>query len=506
MFKIKRIDIDSGNKFNVVLLEEDASELGLHSGDRVRVCSSKHCSLKRRTFLVCELLIAKSSFKDVKLRRREAGIFKCVFEKLELEKKSRITIVPASKPKSLEYVRDKFRGKIRLSQRHFDEIITDIVLNRYSDIETTFFVLSCASHPLDDRETIALTRAMINAGRFVSFKELSENGVVVDKHCIGGIPGNRTTMLVTPIVAAAGLIIPKTSSRAITSPAGTADTMEVIANVDLSLSQMDEVVRSVCGCIVWGGGLDLSPADDVIVNVEHPLEIDSEGQMIASILSKKVSAGATHVLLDIPIGRTAKYDKTNGMRLKKRFEKISRVVGLNMKVVISDGSSPIGKGIGPLLEIEDILKVLNNSKDQPMRLRDKAIWMSGILLEIGGAAKIGKGEDVATLILDSGLAKKKFDEIIDAQGRKKLPRHAKFKYDYISQENGKIASIHNRKISKLSFMLGNPNDKAAGIYIHKSVCDEISKGDVIFTIYSNSKTKLKYSIALIEDDNPITLK
>ncbi len=506
MFRIKRINIDSGDEFNVVLLGEDASELGLHSGDRVRVCSSKVCSLKRRSFLVCELLIAESSSNDIKLRKGEAGIFKCVFEKLELDRRDRITIVPASKTKSLEYVRDKFKGKIRLSQKHFDEIITDIVLNRYSNIETTFFVLSCASHPIDDKETIALTRAMINVGRFMSFKELSENGVIVDKHCVGGIPGNRTTMLVTPIVAAAGLIIPKTSSRAITSPSGTADTMEVIANVDLSLSQMDEVVRRVGACIVWGGGLDLSPADDLIINVEHPLEIDSEGQMIASILSKKVSAGATHVLLDIPIGRTAKYDRINGMRLKKRFEKIGKAVGLNMKVIISDGSSPIGKGVGPLLEIEDILKVLNNSEDQPMKLRNKAIWMAGLLLEMGGAAKAGMGESVATLILDSDLAKKKFDEIVDAQGRRKLPKHAKFKYEYRSQENGKIVSIHNRKIAKLSFMLGNPNDKAAGIYIHKSVCDKVSKGDVIFTIYSNSKTKLKYAIALVEDDSPITLK
>jgi thymidine phosphorylase len=129
---------------------------------------------------------------------------------------------------------------------------------------------------------------------------------VVDKHSIGGIPGNRTTMIVAPIVAAHGLIMPKTSSRAITSPAGTADTMEVLAKVDLSEAEMRSVVERCGACIAWGGHVNLSPADDVIIAVERPLQIDTPEQMVASILSKKMAAGVTHLVLDIPFGPTAK--------------------------------------------------------------------------------------------------------------------------------------------------------------------------------------------------------
>src|SRR5579863_5627142 len=116
--------------------------------------------------------------------------------------------------------------------------------------------------------------------------------IVVDKHCIGGIPGNRTTMIVVPIVAALGLTFPKTSSRAITSPAGTADTMGMLADVSLSSDRIYEVIRKTGGCIVWGGALELAPADDVLIAVERPMELDTEAQMVASILAKKKTVSA----------------------------------------------------------------------------------------------------------------------------------------------------------------------------------------------------------------------
>ena len=498
MFKAKRLKLDTNDDYTVVLLDKDAKKLGLQLGDRVRVCLSKHCSLDKKNFLVCELLILETSSKvlglNINLKSKEVGLFNSIFLKLGAKPSENITIMPAVKAKSIEYIRKKFVGEIKLNSDHFEEIITDIILNRYSDIEKTFFVLACAAHQLDDKETIGLTKAMINAGHHLDFRTKENKGIVVDKHCIGGIPGNRTTMIVVPIVAAAGLTIPKTSSRAITSPAGTTDTMEVLAKVDLSLSEMDRVVRETGACMSWGGSLDLSPADDIIINVEHPLSIDSEGQMIASILSKKVTAGATHVLIDIPVGESAKYkDKTEGFRIKKRFEKVGKAVGLHVKVIITNGDYPIGNGIGPYLESVDVVKVLKGEIDSGLEgLRDKAIYMAGLVLEMGGVCSNGKGSSMARNILDMGLAYKKFEEIVDCQGRKKKLTPAKYKDVIKSGISGFVKEIDNKKVSKLAFDLGDPKDKAAGLYLVKKVGDKVKEGDILFEIHSNSNTKLKY--------------
>lgn len=148
---------------------------------------------------------------------------------------------------------------------------------------------ACGDDALNDKEITALTDAMVKAGSRIDWG-LDQ---VIDKHCVGGLPGNRTTPIVVSILTACGLTVPKTSSRAITSPAGTADTMETLTDVSLSLEQMRQVVRNEGGCLAWGGSVRLSPADDLLIQVERALDIDSEGQLIASVLSKKLAAGAT---------------------------------------------------------------------------------------------------------------------------------------------------------------------------------------------------------------------
>src|SRR5581483_4628592 len=144
-------------------------------------------------------------------------------------------------------------------------------------------------------------------------------------------------MVVVPIVAAHGLTIPKTSSRAITSPAGTADTMEVLARVDLEIEEMREVVSAERGCLVWGGHVNLSPADDVLISVERPLAIDTREQMVASILSHKLAAGSPRLLIDPPGGPTAKVrSKGEAIPLRKLFEHVGDNIGLAIEVLITD--------------------------------------------------------------------------------------------------------------------------------------------------------------------------
>ena len=222
-------------------------------------------------------------------------------------------------------------------------------------------------HELDINESVSLTKAMINTGEILKLNKYP----VMDMHCIGGVAGNRTTMIIVPIVASAGLTIPKTSSRSITSPAGTADTMEVLSNVSFSIKEIKKVIRKTNACLVWGGSVNLAPADDKIIRIEHPVSLDPEGQLLASILAKKRSASATHLLIDIPIGKGSKIEnRKKALHLKRLFESISKKLGIKIKVIITDGSQPVGNGIGPGLEARDVLWVLKNDSKQPLDLKD----------------------------------------------------------------------------------------------------------------------------------------
>jgi thymidine phosphorylase len=235
------------------------------------------------------------------LADEEAGLSEAAWRLLDAQEGDRIEVAHPAPVESLGHVRAKLYGH-RLDDEALRAVIGDVVAHRYSDIELAAFVAAGAADRLDFEETVGLTRAMIEVGERLAWSTRP----ILDKHCVGGLPGNRTTPIVVAIAAACGLTIPKTSSRAITSPAGTADTMETLAPVDLDLAAMRRVVEREGGCIVWGGAVRLSPADDILIRIERPLDLDSEGQLVASVLSKKTAAGSTHVLIDLPVGPTAK--------------------------------------------------------------------------------------------------------------------------------------------------------------------------------------------------------
>ncbi|MEO8114454.1 MAG: thymidine phosphorylase, partial [Phenylobacterium sp.] len=306
----------------------------------------------------------------------EAGLPEPAFHRLAVRPGDMIDVRPARPARTLEAVRAKIAGET-LSDADYAAIARDLAAHRWSDMEVAAFLVACASFMTPD-ETFALSRGMVDAGETLAWPR----DLVVDKHCIGGIPGNRTSLIVAPIVAAHGLLIPKTSSRAITSPAGTADTMEVFARVDLDEDEMRAVVERCGGCIVWGGRVNLSPADDVLISVERPLGVDTPEQMVASILSKKVAAGSSHLVLDIPVGPTAKVrDRRAALRLRKLFEHVAGRLGLTIEVLLTDGVQPIGRGVGPVLESRDVTAVLENRADAPADLREKAIHLAGRVLE-----------------------------------------------------------------------------------------------------------------------------
>lgn len=425
----------------------------------------------------------------------EIGLGEQAFRRLGLSEGAEVTIAQARPPASLEYVRRKIDGDT-LDDAEIAAIITDIAGYLYSPMEIGAFVVACAGF-MSTPETLALTRAMVEVGDHLSW----DSPLVVDKHCIGGIPNNRTSMIVVPIVAAHGLICPKTSSRAITSPCGTADVMEVLAEVDLTAAQMADIVARENAVLAWGGRVNLSPADDVLISVERPLRIDTFEQMVASIISKKVAAGSTHLVIDIPVGPTAKVRSQNdAVRLRKLFEYVARHMGLETKIVISDGSQPVGRGIGPVLEARDVMAVLRNEPDAPADLRDRAVMLAGHVLDFDPALQGGMGYAKALEILASGQALAAMERLIDAQGRKtqKLTT-GRHHWDLVSPQAGAVAAIDCERIARIARAAGAPTDKGAGIDLLHKVGAPVRKGTALYRIYANSETGLGYARDLAEE-------
>ena len=323
-----------------------------------------------------------------------------------------------------------------------------------------------------------------------------------DKHSIGGVPGNRTTPIVVSILAAAGLIVPKTSSRAITSPAGTADTIEVFCNVSFSIPQIKRIVKKVGACLVWGGALELAPVDDKFIHIEHALSIDPEGQVLASVMSKKKAAGSKYVLIDIPLGDEAKVERMKSAeQLAGKFKNLGKRLGMVVECAITEGGQPVGNGIGPVLEAIDIVNVLKGNG--PPDLREKSLELAGILLKM---TKKGN-EATAKKILDSGYAFEKFKDITKAQGgsatkdfKKML---GKYRHDFVSLRSGTILRIANEEISKVSRAAGAPNDKGGGVYLHFKKGEKVKSGDIIFTIYAEKEYKLRDAIDAAKKLSPV---
>lgn len=481
--KVKDLDIAAGSLLVAVLNEKDAQELDLHAKDRIKVKKNK----KIETVFID---IAES---NKVVPPGYIGAFEEVIDSLKLKKNQIVEVIPAKRPLSIDYIKKKLDGK-RLNKKEIDQIVWDIVHNKLDDIELTYFVSACYSNTLTMNETKLLTEAMAYHGDVLKLKR----HLIIDKHCIGGVAGNRTTMVVVPIVAASGLVIPKTSSRSITSPAGTADTMEVLSKISMPIKKIKKIVEKTNGCIVWGGAINLAPADDKIIKVEYPLRIDAESQLLASIMAKKLSVSSTHILIDIPTGKGAKVEsKKDAFPLKRDFKKLAGKLGKKIKVIITDGSAPIGNGIGPALEARDVLWVLKNDKKAPDDLREKSLKMAGLILELGGKARKFMGYRTALKILESGLAYKKMKEIINAQGAKITDPDkitlAKFSFDFKATKKGIISHIDNKSISKIARIAGAPINTKAGIYLYKHVGERVNKGDVILTVYAESKRKIDYA-------------
>jgi thymidine phosphorylase len=426
---------------------------------------------------------------DSLLALDEASLSEAAWQLLGAKTGDLVRLSQSPPVESLSQVRAKVYGE-KLSPEGIASIVRDIVAGRYSDIDLAAFVTAFAGAQVDLDETTALTRAMIDTGDRLYWGR----SPIVDKHCVGGLPGNRTSMIVVPIVAACGLTIPKTSSRAITSPAGTADAMETIAPVDLDLTHMRRVVEHEGACIVWGGRVRLAPADDIIISVERPLDFDSGTQLVASVLSKKAAAGSTHVVIDIPIGPTAKVRSIAAAdALESMLLTVGTGIGLSVRVVRTDGTQPVGRGIGPALEARDVLSVLRRCDHAPADLRDRSLALAGVVLEIGGVATIGSGRARAQEALETGAALRKFEAICAAQGGMREPAIAPLTHIVRATRRGRISGIDNRRLARLAKLAGAPRAASAGVELHARLGAAVDRDEPLITIFAETPGELDYA-------------
>lgn len=486
--RVKFLKLSSGGPLIAALNPEDAQGLDLHPLDRIKILFDHSVET-----------VVIDSGSDIP--KGMIGLFEEVARLFSLREGQEVEIKLARKPLSIDIIKKKLDGG-HLNKKEFKQLVWDIVHNKLSDIELTFFVAASYAHHNSLNETVWLTEAMTEQGERLNLRRRP----ILDKHCIGGIPGNRTTPIVVPILAAAGYTVPKTSSRAITSPAGTADTMEVLTNVVMPLERMTRVVEQANACMVWGGALNLAPADDRIITVEKTLMIDAESQLLASILAKKYSVRATHVLIDIPIGPHTKIThRRHALELGRKFRTIGKRLGMRVDIVLTDGRQPIGNGIGPALEAIDVLKVLRQDADRPRDLEKKSLSLAAELFKMAGRKD---GARLAEQMLRSGKAYAKMRQIIKLQGGNPdiAPAQvvlAKNRYAVKALRAGKVKAIDNLMIAKIARIAGAPKNKGAGVYLHKHIGDSVKDGEPLFTVYCDSHDKLEYVEQIAKEMQPI---
>ena len=485
--KVKHLGIKTGGPLIAILNKKDLHELDVIPGGRVNIGKGKNVCTATTNIAIKRNTVAPG----------EIGVYTEVLEKVRLKKGNYAEVKRAHKPLSIQFIRKKLEGE-KLTKKEISTIIQDIINNNLTDVETTYFVAACYKNGLNLDESTSLSQAIVEAGGKLDINAKK----IMDKHCIGGVPSNRTTMIIVPILAAAGLIVPKTSTKSITSVAGTADTMEVLAPIKHSKEEIKKIVKKTNACMVWGGTLDLASADDLLIQYEKAMSIDPEGILLASILSKKVSVGATHALIDIPIGKEAKIQtKEEARKLKNKFIKLGKKLKIKVKVMITDGSEPIGNGLGPALEAKDVILVLQNNG--PQDLRKKSLKMAAKIMEMAGI-KFSKRK--AKKILESGKAYEKMKEIIKAQGgnpniKPESIKLGEFTRKIKAPKTGKLTDISNKRLTRIAKATGAPRDQGSGIYLYRKKGQIVEKGQVLYTIYAETKEKLE-NAAKIAKNSP----
>lgn len=491
MFKAKPIDIEAGEPI-IIMNPQDTAEMGIREMDRVHV--------EREGRNVVAIVQESNSM----VARGEVGVILKIQEDLLLKDNEEVSIKPATRPQSIDFIKKKMEG-LELTSDEISSIVHDMANRALSRVDISAYITSVYINGMNMRETKDLTLAMVKSGDTINFGERD----VFDFHSIGGCPGNKITPIIVPIVAAAGLLIPKTFSRAISSAAGTADIMESICNVTLTAEKIRQITLDIGAVLAWGGAVRLAPVDDMLINVEYGLAVDPHSQVLASIMSKKKAVGARHLLLDIPTGHGTKAEsEEEAKRTARDFIELGEQIGINVECAITYGGQPIGRAVGPALEAAEAIAILEGNPG-PRSVVEKSLSLAGMLLEMGGIAR--NGYDDALSMLKSGRALEKFREIVEAQGGKKNISASdapigKLSKQILANKSGYVNFIDNKSVVKIAREAGAPYDKGAGLVITKKAGQPVEKDELIYTIYAEHERKLNSAEALARRLRPMRVE
>lgn len=487
--KVRYFDVDSSEP-TVLMHDDDCEEIGVKENDRVRLENKGFATaLVSRTDTLVERGVILVPAKTMAAIGAKDGYT--------------VSVEFAQSPESVRSIRKKMDGEV-LSKDEISGIVHDILDTKLSKIEISAWLTSLYINGMCINEIADFTTAMVDTGERITF----DRKPVYDFHSMGGVPGNKVTPIVVSIVAAAGLMLPKTSSRAISSACGTSDFVETFCDVELSSKRLKEVAEKIGGVLAWGGAINLAPVDDLVIKIEHPLGINPRAQMLASIVSKKLAIGAEYLLIDIPMGAGTKVPTIEAARAYARdFTDLGDKLGIHVECAITYANQPVGSAIGPNLEARECIRILEG-QEHPASVAEKACELAGIILEMSG---MSNGSVKAREILDSGEALKKFRQIVDAQGgdcniKSEDLKPGQFMAEFRAPKSGYVHGIKNKDIVAVAKAAGSPNDKGAGLLLFRKKGQRVEAGDVLMEIYADNEAKLKRAVALAERYQPVDIE
>lgn len=486
--KTKLIDISDGEELIALINEQEAMEYGISPMDKISVMYK------------WQEIILNADLTHKFVKPGQLGLFKDVYKKYNIKENEVISIhFTQHSTASLEALK-KWLNKKRLNQQEIFEIMKDISQNRFTDILTTYFSSMGFFLPSKDEDLYRMAKAMAEAGEMLHF-----DGIVADKHCMGGVPWNETTMIMIPLLTSLGIKMPKTFSKAITTPAATGECVSVLMDISFNKKEIQDLVKKNNCCLIRGGGLDLAPADEKLIKVAYPLSMQSYSRTVVSIMAKKYAMGINHSLIDIPVGPSAKVpDMKTARRLKKKYEYVGKKLGMKVHVEITDALQPIGAGIGAVLQVREVLRVLQQHTARPMDLEKKAVYLASKIIELVGMAKGKDAQKLAYGQLISGKARAMMQKIITAQhGDPKVTSEgleiAHITKDFVAEKAGKVKEIDMKIVNMTARTLGSPLDLQAGLYLHKKLGDAVKKGEVMYTMYANDENKIRLAKEFLDE-------
>jgi len=387
-------------------------------------------------------------------------------------------------------------------------IIKDISENKLDETMMTYYVASSYFYPTSDEETYQTAKAMAECGSMFKYPKWE---IIADKHCIGWVPGNETTMALIPLIASLWIKIPKNFSKSITSPAATWECVNVLMNINFDKEGIEELVKKVNCCLVRGWGLDLAPADDKLIKVQYPLSMQSKAKVVSSIMAKKYAMWVTHSLIDIPVWPTAKVTSMEEAKdWKQRFEIVGKKLWMKMSVQITQANEVIWNWVWAVLQVREVLRILQQHPDRPKDLEDKIIFLGGKLIENIWLVTGKSAMNLARHQLETGAAWNKMKEIIAAQwGNPDIDSESlelwKFTYDVVAEKAWKITWMDLHDVNAVCRRLGCPIIDQAWMYIYKKTWSSVKKGDVIATLYAQDEINLNAWIKAIKEKNPFQI-